>query len=124
MKYLLIVLIFPFLSASECGKKKEKTADETAATDSIPSCIRKIIDDAGKDIPPNTPVQVDEYIYKDKKTFLITAHCCDQYNTLYDENCTMICAPSGGFSGKGDEKCPDFSANSKHVKLIWKNPAK
>jgi len=124
MKYLLIVLIFPFLSASECGKKKEKEAEETAATDSIPACVRKIIDDAGKDIPPNTPVQVDEYLYKGKKTFLITAHCCDQYNVLYDENCTMICAPSGGFSGKGDEKCPDFSASSKHVKLLWKNPGK
>ena len=42
MKYLLILLVFPFLSASECGKKKEKgnvtegDRNATSGNDSIP----------------------------------------------------------------------------------------
>jgi hypothetical protein len=123
MKYILIILAFPFMSASDCGKKKT-TDEEVAASDSLPSCIRKIIDDASKDIPPNIPLQVDEYIYKDKKGYLVTAPCCDHYNVFYDEDCKMICAPSGGFTGKGDEKCPDFNTTAKHTKLIWKKPEK
>ncbi|HEV7781491.1 MAG TPA: hypothetical protein VGO58_09500 [Chitinophagaceae bacterium] len=125
MKYILILLVFPFMGSSECGKKKESASQETgASTDSLPSCLRKIIDEAGKDTPPNTPEQVDEYLYNEKKTFLITAHCCDQHNVLYDENCTMICAPTGGFTGKGDGKCPDFAATAKHIKVVWKKTGK
>ncbi len=119
MKWLLILLTFPLISASECGKK-----DKSTGKDPIPGCIQKIIDDAGKDTPSNTPEQVDEYVYNGKTTYLVTAHCCDQYNVLYDMDCKPICAPTGGFTGKGDGKCPDFSANAKHVKLVWKNDKK
>lgn len=132
MKYLFLLLVIPFLSASECGKhkKESKTApiivtDETTGKngetkDSIPPCVRKLIDAESKLSPPNTPVQVDEYVYAGKKVYLITAHCCDQYNMLYDEDCTELCAPSGGFTGRGDGKCKDFDSTAKHVKLIWK----
>lgn len=123
MKYLLVLLVFPFLSASECGKKTNKTATEIT-TDSIPVCVQKIIDERNKEIPPNPPVQIDEYLYNGKTVFLFTAQCCDFYNTLYDDSCKMICSPTGGITGKGDGKCADFLKMAKHVKLIWKNPAK
>lgn len=124
MKYLLILFIFPFLSASECGKKKDKTGDEAQQNnmpDSIPVCVRQLIDTAANETPSNSPVQVDEYEYMGKTVYLITAHCCDQYNMLYDTSCQPICAPSGGFTGRGDGKCEDFSKTAKHIKLIWKN---
>ncbi len=123
MKYFLILLVFPFLSSSECGKKTNKMATETTM-DSIPVCVRKMIDERNKEIPPNPPVQVDEYLYNGKTVFLFTAPCCDFYNTLYDDSCKMICSPTGGITGKGDGKCADFSKTAKHVNLIWKNPAK
>ena len=64
--------------------------------------------------------QVDEYLYKDKKVYLAIAQCCDFFNLLYDENCKEICAPTGGFTGKGDGKCPDFEKEAKLIKTIWK----
>ena len=126
MKYLLILLVFPFLSASECGKKKKKKIEDNreAVKDSIPVCVRKLIDDANKEMPPNAPVQVDEYSYNGKTVFLLTAPCCDQFNTLYDDSCKMICSPSGGITGRGDRKCDNFSKNASFVKLVWKNPVK
>ncbi len=126
MKYLLILFVVPFLSASECGKKKKnKTAvNIETVKDSIPVCVRKMIDEANKEIPPNAPVQVDEYSYNGKTVFLLTAQCCDQFNTLYDDSCKMICSPSGGITGRGDRKCEDFSKTAKHIKMIWTNTAK
>ena len=125
MKYLLILLVFPFLSASECGKKKKKKekADniKEAVKDSIPVCVRKMID---KTMPIDLPEQVDEYIYNGKTVFLLTAQCCDQFNTLYDDSCKMICSPSGGITGRGDRKCEDFSTTAKHVKILWRNTTK
>ena len=67
-------------------------------------------------------VQIDEYRYNGNKVYLVTAPCCDQFNTVYDEQCNAICAPSGGITGNGDGKCPDFSVTATHVKLVWKKP--
>lgn len=114
MKYILVLFIFPFLSLSECGKKN----------DSLPVCVQKILDNQNKEILPDSPVQIDEYKYNGKTVFLFTAPCCDQYNVLYGGDCGMICAPSGGITGKGDGKCENFSKNAEFVKLIWKKPAK
>ncbi len=127
MKYLLLLLAIPFLSNSECGKKKTDTVTTEEQTeivdtknDSIPACVQKLIDDGNKETPSTAPTQVDEYIYKDKKVYLAIAHCCDFFNLLYDENCKEICAPTGGFTGKGDGKCPDFEKEAKYIRTIWK----
>lgn len=121
MKYLLVLFAVPVLSAGECGSgtKNAGTPQETA--DSIPPCVRKIIDAGEKGTPSNGPLEVNEYLYNNKTVYLFTARCCDQFNVLYDANCNTICAPSGGFSGRGDGKCPDFEKNAKLVKLIWKS---
>lgn len=114
MKYILVLFIFPFLSLSKCGKKK----------DSLPVCVQKILDIQNNEILPDSPVQIDEYKYNGKTVYLFTAPCCDQFNVLYGEDCGMICAPSGGITGKGDGKCENFSKTAEFVKLIWKMPAK
>lgn len=128
MRYLLGLLLIAVLLSGTCGDKKMKTGataeNNEQAKDPVPSCVRKLIDDESKQSPPNTPVQVDEYSYQGKRVYLITAHCCDQYNMLYDDNCKAICAPSGGFTGRGDGQCKDFDSTAKHVKLIWRDPSK
>ena len=128
MKYLLVLLFIPFLSTTECGKhKKNATAaqkNNEPVKDTIPACVRKLIDEGNKETPPSAPIQIDEYLFNNKKVFLLTAQCCDQFNMLYDDSCKAICAPSGGFTGRGDGKCTDFDKEAKYVKMIWKNPAK
>jgi len=130
MKYLFILLVFPCIAATECGKKKKKkneadtTTTTTPAKDSIPACVRAMIDKAGKQIPPELPEKVDEYIYNGKTAYLVTAQCCDQFNTLYDDSCKAICSPTGGITGRGDRKCEDFSKNATLVKTIWRKGTK
>jgi hypothetical protein len=127
MKYFFIVMIFGYLYGCDCGNKVSSTAatnSPEAMKDSVPVCVRKLIDESKKDLPPNPPEQVDEYLYEGKKVFLFTAGCCDHFNVVYDESCKMICAPSGGITGKGDGNCTSFIAQAKYVKLVWKNDTK
>jgi hypothetical protein len=109
-----------------CGSKGNSSGSssyvpDSEVKDSVPPCVRKIINETMKETPPNPPVQVDEYLYNGKKAFLFTAQCCDQFNTLYDENCKRICSPTGGITGRGDMQCTDFSEKAKWVKEVWKS---
>jgi hypothetical protein len=87
----------------------------------FPACIKKLIDETEGKSSAERPLQVDEYIYNGRTVYLFTAPCCDQFNMLYDDKCNVLCAASGGFTGRGDGKCPDFLKEAKHIKTIWKN---
>ncbi|MFC0773795.1 DUF6970 domain-containing protein [Terrimonas alba] len=110
MKFIFLLLAVPLLNQT-CNKSK----------DSIPSCIQQKIEAIRKEPKWNPPAEVNEYTYEDKRVFLFSSPCCDQYNNLYDKDCNLICAPSGGYTGKGDNKCPEFSYKAKHVRLLWKD---
>ncbi len=126
MKYLLLLLLIPCFSNSECGKKKKvipAMEDSTSfrPTDSIPACLRHLIDSSNvKDKSPHI-LQADAYEFNNQKVYLVKYQCCDFFDELYDENCNRLCAPSGGYSGKGDGKCPDFVKNAKLIKTVWKS---
>jgi hypothetical protein len=111
MKYILLTFSFPLLLAMQCNQPKTE----------IPSCIQLKIDQI-KALPKwNPPAEVNEYTYQGKHVYLFSADCCDQFNQLLDSNCNYICAPSGGITGAGDMKCPDFRRASVFVRLVWKD---
>ena len=108
MKYALLALLaLPFLSATDCNSEK------------LPACIKRTIADAKKHSSADAPVEIEEYLYNGKRVFLFTAPCCDKYNTVYDMNCNPVCAPSGGITGKGDGKCPDFKETAIFVRRLY-----
>lgn len=106
------MLPFPFLLSTQCSKQKNDT----------PTCIQQRIDEIKAKPKGNDASEINEYIYKGKHVYLFESACCDQYNPLLDDNCTYICAPSGGITGKGDLKCTDFGSDAKFVRLVWKDP--
>ena len=87
----------------------------------IPTCIQKKIDSIKQQPVWNPPAEIHEYEYNGKKVYLISADCCDFFTTAVDENCNYVCAPSGGFTGRGDGKCKDFNQNAKMIKVVWKD---
>jgi hypothetical protein len=95
----------------KCGKNRN----------AIPACVQQKIEEIQREPKWNPPAEVNEYNYRGKKVYLFTSNCCDQYNNLSDSDCNNICAPSGGFTGKGDAKCNDFFETAVHIKLIWKD---
>lgn len=60
-----------------------------------------------------------KYRYQYMDVYYIPADCCDQLNPLYDEFGKKICSPDGGFTGKGDGRCPDFDRSSQTAVIIW-----
>ncbi len=124
MKYFLLANMLWLLYSCECGRKAGSSAAPETLKDSVPVCIRTLIDKRIKEAPPRTlPLQVDEYLYNGKSVYLITEDCCDQFNSLYDADCVLLCAASGGLTGKGDGKCPGFADAAKLVKTVWKKEA-
>jgi hypothetical protein len=111
MKYLLCLLVVPFLTGSTCNKLNQST----------PACILDKIELIKAQPKWNPPAEVNEYLYNDQHVYLFSSNCCDQYNVVYDENCNPVCAPSGGFAGKGDGKCTDFNERARHIRLVWKD---
>lgn len=121
MKIILLLLSFTVLASETCDKKK-KISQTSTDGQSIPACIQAKIDSIKKLPRFNPPAEVNEYLYNDKKVFLFSSNCCDQFNLLFDENCNYVCAPTGGITGKGDMKCTDFTEIAKLVRLVWKDP--
>ena len=45
-------------------------------------------------------------VFNTTSPYLIHSPCCDLFNYLYTTDGAVFCAPSGGFAGSGDRKCP------------------
>jgi len=46
------------------------------------------------------------------------------FSELYEDDCTLICAPDGGITGMGDGKCSDFFTERTAPELIWEDDRK
>jgi hypothetical protein len=46
------------------------------------------------------------YLIGDRVYYYAVSGCCDQLNPLFDADGKYVCAPDGGFSGRGDGRCP------------------
>jgi hypothetical protein len=87
----------------------------------IPDWLNKQISEF-QDAPlGNPPQSIWQYEYKGSTVYYIPSQCCDQFSQLFDSNGILICAPDGGFSGRGDGKCLDFSQARKNKVLIWQD---
>lgn len=110
----IIQFLFFYLLLVGCSSTQIETP--------IPSCIQKKIIEIQNNPIQNPPAKVQKWEVNGAIYYYITSNCCDQYNYLYDEGCTIICAPDGGITGFGDGKCFDFS-NLKKT-LIWEDNRK
>jgi hypothetical protein len=102
-------------------QRKMLTEASAAVVSSVPACIQQKIDSIKQQPVWNPPAEIHEYDYAGRKVYLISANCCDFFSIAVDSNCNYVCAPSGGFTGKGDRKCVDFNEKAKLVRLVWKD---
>jgi hypothetical protein len=104
------------LLAFQCSHEASEPGPQCAA--SIQTKIAEL-----QALPKGNPAyEVWQYAYQGRKVYLVTSSCCDQYITLYDECLNVLCAPSGGFTGKGDGRCPEFYQLSTDRQLVWRDP--
>ena len=106
------ILLFVYVVLISC--------EDTNIDIDAPSCIEQKIERIIDDPVTNPPAQVWRWEVDGQIFYYITSDCCDQFNYLYNENCEIICAPDGGFSGEGDGNCPDFTTEIEKT-LIWED---
>ena len=111
--YIFTAVIFLSIAQQKCQKQK--------AVPTIPACVQSKIDKIKKEPRWNPPAKVEEYRYDGRRVFLFSSNCCDQFNEAFDDSCNYICAPSGGYTGKGDKKCEDFKDAAQFVKVVWQD---
>ena len=115
-KILLTAIAFPVLVLSVTGCHTQKLA----AANDIPACIREKIKAAEADPQHARIREVYRYTYNGATIYYtVTDHCNDCFNQVYTTNCTPLCSPDGGFSGRGDGQCKDFFTASTGKALIW-----
>jgi len=112
----IIILLLLFLIISSC--KHATSPDEN------PEWVTNLIAKYESEPVGDPPQSIWRYEYKCQTVYYVPPQCCDQYSILYDVNGNRICAPDGGFTGRGDGKCLDFFQNRKKEKLIWKDTRK
>ena len=60
------------------------------------------------ELPTNEGVSnvTRKVVYGGNSAYLIPSPCCDKFDYFYDSRGVILCAPSGGFTGRGDGICP------------------
>jgi hypothetical protein len=89
----LLVLVAAALSACAAPREQPASKDSGLAEVFERSLARRAA--------PVLRHLIDGRVY-----YYAVSPCCDIYNPLYDELGKYVCAPDGGFSGRGDERCP------------------
>ncbi|KFN49517.1 DUF6970 domain-containing protein [Arenimonas composti] len=69
--------------------------------------------------PANPPASIHRYDYRGDTVYYVPPRCCDVPSALYSATGERICSPDGGFTGRGDGKCPDFLDTRSAGTLIW-----
>ena len=90
--------------------------------DGLPNAIQAKIAELKRQPKQNPPAEIHSYLYQGQVVYTISSNCCDQFNYVYDKDLNIICAPSGGFTGRGDGRCPDFAARATQEHLVWRDP--
>ena len=123
MKKVMLVFAFGFAVLWSC-KSTSIDNPENLKPLNIPACVQARIDSI-KSIPVwNPPATVYSYVYKNQTVYSFSADCCDQLNVVIDANCKVICSPSGGITGNGDGRCPDFQNTATNETLVWQDSRK
>jgi hypothetical protein len=112
MRWLVIILLLIVLQSQSC--KRERAIR-------LPPCVQDKIEALQQQPKYNPPASVYRYLYGNRYVYLFSSNCCDQYNYLYDKDCNVICAPSGGITGRGDGGCSNFKKVATDETLIWKD---
>ena len=68
------------------------------------------------------PAFVASYEYKGDTVYFVPQRCCDVMSVVYRSDGTVMCHADGGLAGTGDGLCPDFFAERRNERIIWRDP--
>lgn len=120
--FLLSLGIFSCKSTNTATAQEKPIEGATVAADSLPVCVKALIEKFKSEEVTNPPMSITQFMYKGKTVFYVPGPCCDNFSELYNDSCRVIGHPDGGFTGRGDGKFPNFRNEATEEKLLWKDP--
>lgn len=99
--WLLAVLAGAFAACANGGVDTPDIAYTGFSDERVVNEIRRLETDPSA--TATLPLQRVQYL--GRRAYLLTPPCCDQFNHLYSVDGVLLCAPSGGLSGRGDGSC-------------------
>ena len=87
----------------------------------LPEWLRIRLADYDAQPGPAAPRAVFELRYGDGVAYYVKAGCCDQLDPLIDARGVLLCHPSGGFTGRGDGKCPGPLPAPAERREVWRH---
>ena len=114
LKWVLLTVV---LSA---GCARNPAAPDPASTS--PAWLTTVIRQLETQPVANPPAFVARYEYKGDTVYFVPQRCCDVMSVVYRSDGAVLCQADGGLTGKGDGRCPDFFAERRNERIIWRDP--
>ena len=111
------VLLLVVLSAG-CGRSP--AAPDSAITS--PAWLTTVIRQLEAQPVANPPAFIARYEYKGDIVYFVPRRCCDVMSVVYRSDGVVMCQADGGLAGTGDGRCPDFLAERRNERIIWRDP--
>ena len=87
-----------------------------------PPWLQRLIGQLRAQPPGNSPLTVWRDRYRGQVVYDLPPQCCDQTSVLFDAGGTLIGAPDGGLTGRGDGRVGDFYKLRQEGLLLWRDP--
>ncbi|TGE27207.1 DUF6970 domain-containing protein [Hymenobacter metallicola] len=128
MKSLLFLLgVWGCLGMVQCQQDPVAPAaqpDSPAAQACKDARAQPLIDELLRTPKANPAGEVWRYTWEGRTVFLVKSFRPDDYVKVYDirdHQLVYVGAPSGGLSGKGDGKCPNFTTQATNGCQLWRD---
>ena len=104
------------------GSDRASSAPSTRVeVEGLPQWLRIRLADYDALPGPAAPRAVFEVRHGDGVAYYVQAGCCDQLDPLIDARGVLVCYPSGGFTGRGDGKCPGALPAPGDRREVWRH---
>ena len=87
----------------------------------LPEWLRIRLADYDAASGPAAPRAVWQVRHGDGVAYYVQAGCCDQLDPLVDARGVLLCYPTGGFTGRGDGKCPGALPPVAERREVWRH---
>lgn len=87
-----------------------------------PEWLSALIANAEAQPVTNPPSRILTGDFRGQTVYYRAPYCCDIPGTVYDHSGAVLCTADGGFTGRGDGRCPEFWASLTQCELLWRDP--
>jgi hypothetical protein len=129
-KIFIVSFVISLASTSACSQQPAPdvnpavpVASDTTppAAKSRPEWVNALITKYESEAIANPQREIFHYKFDGKIVYYMPPICCDIPSQLFSEDGKLMCYPDGGFTGRGDGRCPTFHKLKREEQLIWKD---